>query len=367
MPHFNYIVNKARSRTLEKNQNYMLVVVGATGSGKSYSALALAQLIDPDFEMSRVCFRAEEFLECAMKDLKAGSVIMFDEAGIDMSSREWYTTRNKVINQVVETFRRDNLICIWTTPVLKNIDKKSRSYFHGLGVMMDPDKTFWGAMKYFDLKPDIEEGGVLKFYPTVTDKHNRPISVDGGDPGKPNMSIPDPRELPNGKELVEQYEKRKKEFTEKIKKDGLAELQGYQDEEEDKIIKLDARDAIGLVAHNADEFDIHNEEMKDTELARRIYTRIQMKYPNVKVGKSTIRNIVGEVREKPEEAKSMTSDPLKQLDVDNDDKRDWKDEYLPLVMDLREKGHSLHDIADRLEVNFSKMYQEVRKAESRNN
>jgi len=369
MPNFDYIINKARSRTLDKNQNYMLIVVGATGSGKSYTALALAQQIDTSFNESRICFTAEKFLENAMKDLNAGSVIMFDEAGIDMSSREWYSTRNKVINQVVETFRRDNLICIWTTPVLKNIDKKSRSYFHGLAIMMNPDKYGWGAIKYFDLEPNVEEGGVLTFYPTVSDKYNRPVSINGGDASKPNMYVPDPRNLPGGESLVKNYEVKKKQFTNDIKERGLEELRKFnKGDDDEKPIKLGSREIIGLIAHNKDKFtDIRNDEIKNTELARRIYTQIQMYYPRFKLSKSSVRNVIGYIRENPVEARDTTENPEKKLNKQDNKRNKFKKEYLPTVMDLREKGFSLHEISDRLNVSFSQMYQEVRKAEAQNN
>ena len=46
------------NRVLVQNKNFMMVVVGATGSGKSYSCMALGEALDPTFNIERV--RSEE-------------------------------------------------------------------------------------------------------------------------------------------------------------------------------------------------------------------------------------------------------------------------------------------------------------------
>ena len=39
-----------------KNKNFLCVVCGSTGSGKSYSSLRLAEALDPNFDVSRIAF-----------------------------------------------------------------------------------------------------------------------------------------------------------------------------------------------------------------------------------------------------------------------------------------------------------------------
>lgn len=366
---YNYVINKARSRTRGKNQNYMLVVVGPTGSGKSYSAIALAMMIDPDFDISRVCFRAEEFLKAASRDLDPGSVIVFDEAGIDVSSREWYTVRNKAINQTVETFRRDNLVCIWTTPVLSNIDKKSRSYFHGLAEVLDPGKVggksgeVWGAIKYFDLIPDVQKGGVITVYPQITDAQNRPVQVKGSNPSQPNMIIPDPRRIgrtddeSKGKKLIEKYEEKKKEFTEEIKEKGLKEL--HEEEEENvEDIKLEGDSLIGFISKRFDEFPF-SEDLSKRELARRVYSKLQViTDDNVDFTKNEIKNVAGYIKNNSDEAKELSEDPFEEKEYEAAELN--LEEMKPVFDELRDKGYSTAKIAKMWGVPQHKLYDKWR-------
>lgn len=365
MGKYNYIVNKARSRTRGKNQNYMLIVVGPTGSGKSYTAIALAMMIDPSFDVDRICFNAEHFLELSSQGLDPGSVIVFDEAGIDVSSREWYSVRNRAINQTVETFRRDNLVCIWTTPVLSNIDKKSRSYFHGLAEVLDPDKVGgWGRVKYFDLIPDVEEGGVFKVYPQISDKENRPVQLSGADPSQPNMTVPDPRDLgleddrDKGKRIIEKYEEKKKDFTEDVKQKGLEDLR--EERQDDKeTIKLDGDKLIGFLSRKYDDFPF-DEDLSQRELSRRIYSKLEaMTEDNVDFAKSEVKNVTGYVRDNPDEAKELTDDPFggedhyETPDFDLDKMKDVFDE-------LRDAGYSTRKISQMWGVPQHRLYNKWR-------
>jgi len=72
---------------------------GQTGSGKSWSALSIAEMLDPDFHMRQVIFKGTELLALINSNkLKRGSVIIWDEAGIDLSNRAWMSATNKLLN-----------------------------------------------------------------------------------------------------------------------------------------------------------------------------------------------------------------------------------------------------------------------------
>ncbi len=363
---YNYIINKARSRTLAKNQNYMLIVVGPTGSGKSYSAISLAMMIDKSFDIERICFDAESFLELASQGLDPGSVIVFDEAGIDVSSREWYSVRNRAINQTVETFRRDNLVCIWTTPVLSNIDKKSRSYFHGLAEVLDPDKVGgWGRVKYFDLIPDVEEGGVFKVYPKISDKENRPVQLSGADPSQPNMTIPDARNIglksdpKRGQKIIKKYEQKKKDFTENVKEKGLEDLREERKDDVEEI-KLQGRKLIGFLAKNYDDFPF-NKDLSKREMARRVYSKLEvMTQDNIRFTKNEVKNVVGYVKDNPSEAKEMTDNPLEEQEKTYDTPDIDLDKMKPVFDELRDAGYSTRKIAKMWGVPQHKLYNKWR-------
>ena len=115
---------------LEQNKNALLAVVGETGSGKSYSALRLAELIDDDFNVSgKVCFRPIEFVK-AVQRARKGAAIVFDEAGVGIPAREWWSIQNRLLDYVIQTFRFKNLCVIFTMPNLNFIDEHARLLFH---------------------------------------------------------------------------------------------------------------------------------------------------------------------------------------------------------------------------------------------
>jgi len=89
-------------------------------------------MIDSTFTVKeRVVFDAENFMELLRNgNLKKGSVIVWDEAGVGIPSREWYTISNKAINYIFQTFRYRNLCLILTTPSFDFLDKQTRLLFH---------------------------------------------------------------------------------------------------------------------------------------------------------------------------------------------------------------------------------------------
>ena len=126
-----WIVQKVLSRLHNKNQNWICVICGPTGTGKSYTALRLAELIDPNFNIDRCTFNAEEFLNLVNSGvLKTGSCIILDEAGVGIPARQWYDICNKSVNYVLQTFRRENVALIMTTPSLSFIDVQARMLSH---------------------------------------------------------------------------------------------------------------------------------------------------------------------------------------------------------------------------------------------
>lgn len=209
-----YLPNYIKSR-VDKNQNFVMLFVGQTGTGKSYAAMSLGEEVDPGFGIERVVFSADEFISSLNSDesLVKGSVIMWDEAGVGMPAREWYSLSNKVISYVVQTFRVKGYILIMTTPSLKYIDSQIRSLFHGIAETIDPSMYGgnFGWAKYMHLTHDPKEGKTIMQYPVIMDEHNRAMKIKGRTARHGNMLFPKPSE-----ELISDYEAKKKEFT-----DGL--------------------------------------------------------------------------------------------------------------------------------------------------
>ncbi len=117
---------------IQTNQNFFGVFLGPVGSGKSYAALRLAEILDPNFTIDNVCFTVEEFhYHITQANHPKGTVIILDEAGTAASAREFYTEANKVFGMLLETSRFKNYIYLMTLPDITFLDKKGRILAHG--------------------------------------------------------------------------------------------------------------------------------------------------------------------------------------------------------------------------------------------
>ncbi|MFW6275098.1 MAG: ATP-binding protein [bacterium] len=138
-------------RIHKKDQDCFWIFTGERGAGKSTSALYWALKLDIDLKsgksrfflppemvpkgfklrkgerLPRVVFRASDFIRLISEyDLPKGSVILWDEISVGISSRDAMSKINKMLVKTMETIRSKNLIVIGTTPVLESFDKGVR-------------------------------------------------------------------------------------------------------------------------------------------------------------------------------------------------------------------------------------------------
>jgi len=100
------------------NENFLILIIGMPGKGKSWAAARLASLLDPLFTAKQFCVSYAEFLE-TMRDFAlmykegvdvSGRVIVFDEFQQGAGARKWHSKVNEAINDVLQTFRYLNLM-----------------------------------------------------------------------------------------------------------------------------------------------------------------------------------------------------------------------------------------------------------------
>jgi len=133
------IINKPKEKywityikgRIKKNKNFLGFISGQTGSGKSWTSLSIAQVLDKNFNIDRVVFSALELMNLINSgELKRGSVIVFEETGIEMNNRSWASITNKMLNYLMQTFRHKNLILIMNSPYMDFVDSATRKLFH---------------------------------------------------------------------------------------------------------------------------------------------------------------------------------------------------------------------------------------------
>jgi hypothetical protein len=111
-----WFAKQIRDRVHKRNLNAIILWTGLPGSGKSYSALRLAELVDDSFHSDRIVFPAVDFLRVINEDLPRGACIVWDDAGLGMPSDEWYTFFNRAVGYVAQSFRYRNLVLSITVP-----------------------------------------------------------------------------------------------------------------------------------------------------------------------------------------------------------------------------------------------------------
>ena len=207
----NVLVEYIKNRINKQNKNFFMIFVGATGSGKSYSALRLAELLDPTFDITRCYFKAKDFMNKINEltesgDNVSGKVVLWDEFGVEHNAREFMSISNRVINYFFQTSRHLNLIVFMTVPYLSFVDSATRKLTHCVGELVGMNsKTRRTAVK---IKMLQSATWTSKIYP----KYLR-YSKDGQQYKLTKMLFKHP-----SKELARLYEIEKKKFTSGLNK-----------------------------------------------------------------------------------------------------------------------------------------------------
>jgi len=203
-------------RLVEQNRNFLVVFVGETGTGKSYSAIAMAEMIDPDFTIEKVVYEPKDFLNLLDK-CGRGEVIVFDEAGVGIPAREWQSIQNKLMGYVLQTFRYKNIGVFFTTPSLAFIDKQVKILTHFVVKVYGHMNNQTKCVVYEKNHDPVRD--ITEWSPWIFVDRERGIEYD------PNpIYIGAPSE-----DLVEQYEKLSQERKAKVYRDAFEHIKALEE------------------------------------------------------------------------------------------------------------------------------------------
>lgn len=247
-------VRYIRNRVLKKNKNFIVALTGATGSGKSWSSLSIGEMIDPNFTEERVIFKGSKFMELLNVDgesvLNSGAVIVWDEAGVDLSSKNWYSTINKLLNLVMQTFRHRNIVLIFTVPYGDFVDSSTRKLFH----------AEFKTIKINTVKRACEIKPKLLQYNSELRKWYAKYLIAKNELGFIKIkkwSIPKPHD-----DLIERYEEKKRAFTMEL-----------NNKVQRTLLKLDSVDYLRLTERQRKILELWKQGVGRTdEIARRLET-----------------------------------------------------------------------------------------------
>lgn len=213
-----FVIHSIKWRMKTKKKTWLGSCIGESGDGKSYGGIRIAELIDPNFNATRIALDPLRFLEILKTGLPPCSVVLFDEAGINLSAKEFQTMNNRLINYVVQAFRKKRIAVIFTMPTMKLLDKASRELCNSIIYLQNVDmKNKMSEAKWYNIQMNHRTG---KSY----EKSPRYIDPKKGLTVVPTVNI----RLPNSKTL-EEYEKMKDGFIDGLTEDVYKSVKSMKD------------------------------------------------------------------------------------------------------------------------------------------
>ena len=202
---------------IERKKNFLCVITGQTGSGKSMASLRLAEQLDPDFDERNICFTPNEFLDLIdgkTKKLKAGSVIVWDELQVAMSNMDFQSMVAKMVNFLLQTFRYQNYIVIMTTPHFSFVNAGARKLFHCRMETISINKNAKTCkLKPLLLQTNQSTGKVYEKFLRVKLAGRKVVPLK-----RINVGLP-------SKELIKAYDDKKDIFNQNMRDDIKSELE----------------------------------------------------------------------------------------------------------------------------------------------
>jgi len=226
----------------KEDNNSLWTVVGDTGDGKSYAALAIGELIDPNFGIENVAFSIVDFLKKVNNDsFGRGSVIVLEEASVEASSYDWHSKSNRIFSMILDTWRNQNRMGVITLPNFKSLEKGARRRTEAIVKMrgVKPRKGFSMGWFYNSDFGNIEDNFTTPI-PEIDHKKRRDIYFA----------------LPTD-ELMEKYESAKEEYTGELNERLLNELLEEHEEsgaEEDATPTDPKEIADDVLSNGVDEY-----------------------------------------------------------------------------------------------------------------
>lgn len=224
---------------IKNNKNNLVAVVGRTGSGKSWSALSICEMLAKEsgipFGIDNVVFTLKDLMHLVNHgNLKSGANIVFDEPQTEINAREFQTLANKVFGYLITTFRHRNLTLFFCTPFEDLLDKTCRKLFHATFLTVSINRN----TKTVRLKPKESQynSHYSKFYVKRLKYSSKPKGKTRYITKKLKYwDIPKP-----SKELLKLYEIKKIAFTTKLNQEIEQKLEAFDQRNKEKLL-IDTR------------------------------------------------------------------------------------------------------------------------------
>lgn len=218
--HTRWLLRRVWNRLNVNNEHFMGVIVGQEGSGKSYTAIKIAEMVDPTFTADRVIFDVAELLEVLQNgNHEPGQFYVLDEAGVQLGVRTWQDRGQVLANQALQLIRSHNLGLLFTLPRLGELDSQAQGRLQAFLEMQDKVDGEYVTLKWKWMEPDRADdtGKIYKKFPRR--RQNGAV-----------MRVREFAFAPPSDAIIDPYEETKSEFQQDFYEKTIEEL---SDEQED--------------------------------------------------------------------------------------------------------------------------------------
>lgn len=116
-----------RNLVLKKDMDWLIVVEGMEGVGKTTLALKMCRYFDPKFNIKKVCFNLEQFKD-AVRTSKFGDAINIDEGALMCFTRDAMKGEVKEFIRLMTAIRQYRLLIVICIPDFYLLDKYIREW-----------------------------------------------------------------------------------------------------------------------------------------------------------------------------------------------------------------------------------------------
>lgn len=129
-------LDKIINKVLYKDRDWVCVIDGEEGVGKSVFAQQLARYLDPEFNLDLLVFTSDDFIKQIKEPSnKKGKVVLLDEAFNSANARASMSEVNRSLTGVATEMRQKNLFVIIVLPSFFDLDRyfalwRCKTLFH---------------------------------------------------------------------------------------------------------------------------------------------------------------------------------------------------------------------------------------------
>lgn len=129
-----YLDTKVKIDLSKKDKDYVILIDGYEGSGKSTFAQQIGKYVDSSLCLERICMTADEFKN-AIATSQKNQCVIYDEAVTGMTAGDSISRVGKLLKSMMMQMRQKNLFVIIIMPTIFEFSKyavlsRAKAFFH---------------------------------------------------------------------------------------------------------------------------------------------------------------------------------------------------------------------------------------------